>query len=188
MVPETRIFRARLEFPGLVPSLSCEWCYLALWYSHWCFDSAWWGFAQCGTHPYAHDLTPLLGFLFVLRGMEKNNKTCCYFDLLYSKIWNFNRVCVLIFCSLSRNLVLWYELNKSNETFCCILLYPAVQKETNMAVVSRMTCKIGLIWRHMKTLYCWQPVCKRHILNMWHSQLKSEFKVIGTKRKCKIRL
>ena len=28
-----------------------------------------------------------------------------------------------------------------------------MQKETNKAVVNRMTCKIGLIWRHMKTLY-----------------------------------
>ena len=33
-----------------------------------------------------------------------------------------------------------------------------MQKETNVAVASRMTCKIGLIWRHMKTLYnyAWQ--------------------------------
>ena len=28
-----------------------------------------------------------------------------------------------------------------------------MQKETNMAGASRMICKIGLIWRHMKTLY-----------------------------------
>ena len=28
-----------------------------------------------------------------------------------------------------------------------------MQKETNTAVTSRMTYKIGLIWRHMKTLY-----------------------------------
>ena len=27
-------------------------------------------------------------------------------------------------------------------------------EETNMAVVSKMTCEIGLIWRHMETLYC----------------------------------
>ena len=39
-------------------------------------------------------------------------------------------------------------------SFCYIFLYPSMQKETNMAVMSRMTCKIGLIWRHMKTLYC----------------------------------
>ena len=36
-------------------------------------------FARRGTHLYAHDFDPLFGFLFVLRGMEKNNKTCCYF-------------------------------------------------------------------------------------------------------------
>ena len=28
-----------------------------------------------------------------------------------------------------------------------------MQKETNMAVASTMTCKICLLWRHMKTLY-----------------------------------
>ena len=36
------------------------------------------GFARRGTHLYAHDFARLLGFLFVLRGMEKNNKTRCY--------------------------------------------------------------------------------------------------------------
>ena len=45
------------------------------------------------------------------------------------------------------------NLIKSNQIFCCTLLYPAMQKETNMAVASVMTCKIGLIWRHTKTLY-----------------------------------
>ena len=29
-----------------------------------------------------------------------------------------------------------------------------MQKETNMAVASRVACKIGLMWRHMKSLYC----------------------------------
>ena len=46
------------------------------------------------------------------------------------------------------------NLIESNEAFCCIFLYPAMQKETNMAVASRMTCKIGSIWRYMETLYC----------------------------------
>ena len=31
-----------------------------------------------------------------------------------------------------------------------------MQKETNMAVASMMTCKIGLKWCHMKTLYSFQ--------------------------------
>ena len=61
-------------------------------------------------------------------------------------------MCVLLLLSHSRNLVFWYEI-KSNETFCCIFLYWSMQNETNMAVASRITCKIGLIWRHMKTLY-----------------------------------
>ena len=70
------------------------------------------GFARRGTHLFAHDFVPLLGFLFVWRGIEKTTKHAITFDLLYSKIWNFKRVCVLIFLSLGRNLILWYELNK----------------------------------------------------------------------------
>ena len=62
-------------------------------------------------------------------------------------------VCVLIFLSLSCNLVLWHEVNKKvmghlvmfSNTMPC-------KEETNMVVASMMTCKIGLIWRHMKTL------------------------------------
>ena len=34
-----------------------------------------------------------------------------------------------------------------------------MQKETNMAVMSRMTCKIGLIWHHMETLYTAEQIC-----------------------------
>ena len=41
------------------------------------------------------------------RGMEKNKqKPAVTFDLLYSKIRNFNLVCVLIFLSLGRNFLL----------------------------------------------------------------------------------
>ena len=36
------------------------------------------GFARRGTRLYAHDFALLQGFLFVLRGMEKNNKTRSY--------------------------------------------------------------------------------------------------------------
>ena len=43
---------------------------------------------------------------------RKTTKPAVTFDLLYSKIWNFTRVCVLVLLSCGRNLVLWYELNK----------------------------------------------------------------------------
>ena len=43
---------------------------------------------------------------------RKTTKPAVTFDLLYSKIWNFSRVYVLVLLSLGRNLVLWYELNK----------------------------------------------------------------------------
>ena len=51
---------------------------------------------------------------------RKTTKSTVTFDLSYSKIWNFNLVCVLIFLSLARNLALWYELNKKERD---ILLY-----------------------------------------------------------------
>ena len=43
---------------------------------------------------------------------EKQQKNARTFDLLHGRIWNFIRVCVLIFLSLGSNLVIWYELNK----------------------------------------------------------------------------
>ena len=51
---------------------------------------------------------------------RKTIKPAVTFDLLHTKIWYFNRVCVLIFLSLGLNLVLWYELNKKLRD---ILLY-----------------------------------------------------------------
>ena len=70
------------------------------------------------------------------------------------------------------------NLIESNEKFCCMFLYPAMQKETNMAVASRMTCKIGLIWRYMETLYSastWSQKVKRSsvlgVFNVLHSMI-----------------
>ena len=40
------------------------------------------GFARCGTHLYAPDFVLPHGFLFVLCGIEKNNKTPFYFEFL----------------------------------------------------------------------------------------------------------
>ena len=61
---------------------------------------------------YTHDFALLLGFLLYGAVWRKTTKPAVTFDLLYSKIWNFNQVCVLIFLPLGRNMVLWYELNK----------------------------------------------------------------------------
>ena len=33
------------------------------------------------------------------------------------------------------------------------------EEETNMAVAIMMTCKISLIWRHMKTVYWYNYSC-----------------------------
>ena len=49
--------------------------------------------------------------IFVQFDMEKN-KHAVILDLLYNKTLYFNRVCVLIFLSVSCSLVLWYELNE----------------------------------------------------------------------------
>ena len=63
-------------------------------------------------------LPSLLVSFFVQRGMmkkpkkKKKKKTAWTFDLLRENFKNFNKVCVLIFLSLSSNLVLCYELNK----------------------------------------------------------------------------
>ena len=58
-----------------------------------------------------------------------------------------------IFLSLCCNLVLWYELNKK---LWDILLFPNTElciKEINIAVTSMMTCQIGSMWHHRKTLF-----------------------------------
>ena len=42
---------------------------------------AYWGSAQCGMHPYAHDFVTPFGFLYVRRSIEKN-KTRLTFEFL----------------------------------------------------------------------------------------------------------
>ena len=115
------------------------------------------GFAQCGTHLYAHDFALHLGFLFVQRGMEKNNKTCCSLGLTSWQDFNISTECVCVcLCSLSLlySLVLYCELNKKFWDILLCFSTPDCQKqETSMAGASMMTCKIGLIWGHMKILY-----------------------------------
>ena len=58
-------------------------------------------------------------------------------------------------------------------------------KETNMAVASMMTCKIGLIWRHMKTLYrLWQEVTIAVRYQLIYSK-HSEWDLVYSRIQCK---
>ena len=111
-------------------------------------------FAPRGKHLYASDFALLLGFLLYSVVWRKTTKQAIILDSLRDRILKFHlSVCVLIFLSLSCSLVIWYELNENSGTlfvFCNARLWG---KETNMAVARMITCKIGLIWRHMKTLY-----------------------------------
>ena len=92
--------------------------------------------------------------------LEESNKTCYYFKFTSLIISNFTQVCELIFLSLGCSLVLWFNLNKSSWTFCCVSHTKLWGVETNMAVTSAMTCKISFIWRHMKTPY----ICKFRLI------------------------
>ena len=116
------------------------------------------GFAWHGMHLYLHDFVPPLGFPFVWRGIEKTNKICCYFLLITGFKTSTECVCVLIwFLSFGCSLILLYELNKKVPRHFVVFSNTGLwQKETNMAVASTMTCKIGLMWHHIKTLDFWK--------------------------------
>ena len=91
---------------------------------------------------------PLVSFLYgvVQRKTTKTLEPSIYF---MERIKIFSK-CVLIFLSLSCNLDLWYEGNKFLRHFVAFSNTAPYKEETNMAVASTMTCKIGLLWRHMK--------------------------------------
>ena len=112
------------------------------------------GFARRGTPLYAHDFALPSGFLFVLRGIEKNNKTPFYFWIpSWQKLKFQPSVCTIILATLCNfGIVVWTHLKVSRHFLVFSYTAPC-EEETNMAVESAMTCKIGLIWRHMKTLY-----------------------------------
>ena len=77
-------------------------------------------------------------------------------DLLQNRIYKFDPVCVLIFLSLGCSvvMVLWLEQNNKVQGHFVEFSFTRLwRKETNMVVTRLMPCKIGLIWRHMKTLY-----------------------------------
>ena len=138
----------------------CEFLYYSLFSKRWNMTPFIWILnlpiesLHDAVRTYTHTILSRSLVSFLYGAVCRKSRKSAYFDLLYSKIWNFNRVCVLIFLSLGRNLVLWYELDKKIiETFCCIFLYPAMPRGNNMVATSMMTCKTGLIWRNAKTLY-----------------------------------
>ena len=68
-------------------------------------------------------------------------------------IWNSTSVCVLILIThLYFGIMIWNEW-KVLEYFVVLFKTRLWKKETRMAVVGMITCKIGLIWCHVKTLY-----------------------------------
>ena len=57
---------------------------------------------------------------------------------------------MLIFLSLCSNMVLGINWIKVTGHFVVFSYTVSCKEETNIAVASMMTCKIGFIWRHMK--------------------------------------
>ena len=101
--------------------------------------------------------TTPLGFLFVRRSIEKSNKRKVWtFDLLLGRNQNFNRVCVCWYSchSVVIAIVVWAK-QKFWDIFVVFSNKIPCRKETKLAVASIMTCKIGLIWRYMKSSVVW---------------------------------
>ena len=119
---------------------------------------------------YVHDFIPpvtvgpIVSFL-VWRRIEKNNTRCKFWftvGLLHRRIYNFNGVWVLIviFLSLSCNLVLWCELNKNSQSFFVYFCFPILghKKESNMAVMNMMTCSwpgLAIFFKSTKSRFIW---------------------------------
>ena len=80
---------------------------------------------------------------------EKQQKQATILDSPHNRILNFTRVCVT---HLQFGIMIWtkWKVLQHHVVFSNTRLW---RKETNMAIVGMMTCKIGLIWRHMKALY-----------------------------------
>ena len=72
-------------------------------------------------HDFIQPVGPMVSFL-VWRRIERKTTHAVNFDLLH-RIYNFNGVWVLIFLSLSCNLVLWCELNKNSQSFLFIFVF-----------------------------------------------------------------
>ena len=94
----------------------------------------------------------LVSFLYSVV-WRKTTKHTVILDLLHNRILNFTRVYVLIFLSLSCSLVLWYELMKSSETFCCVFQYQTVGRGNQHGGQSRIWWLAKLAWYDIT----WKP-------------------------------
>ena len=89
---------------------------------------------------------------FCIKKNKKRLKLLIYFTE------RFKIICLLIFLSLCYNLVVRYELNKSNGTFCCVFLFRAMLIGNQYGDRKNNDLQNWFIWRHTKTLYWgWQP-------------------------------
>ena len=76
-------------------------------------------------------------------------------------------VCIIILVTqLNFGIMVWIQLKLSGHFLVFSYTAPC-EEDTNMAVKNAMTCKIGLIWRHMKTpyynLYIYNWILRRYI-------------------------
>ena len=79
------------------------------------------------------------------------NKTRFHFSIPSWQEWRFQPiVCTILLVTLG--IVVWTQLKVSGHFLVFSFTAPC-KKETNMVVKSAVTCKIGLIWCQMKTLY-----------------------------------
>ena len=124
------------------------------------------GFARRSTHLHAHDFAKSFGFLFHSAVWRQTAKNAITFDLMEG--FEISSECVLIFSSLSCNLVMWYELNK--KLWNNLLLFPITSHVNRKpTVASMMTYKICLIWRHMKAPYYAEQNWSWKKKGMWYN-------------------
>ena len=107
------------------------------------------GFVRTSTQSYGHDFTPLLGFPFLQRGMEKNHTLLFHFHFITE--FQISLQCVFYYSCHSA--VVWnYDIIQIKGSWIfCFSRTKLWGVETNMAVANAMTCKIGFIWRHNRT-------------------------------------
>ena len=87
----------------------------------------------------------------IARYWEKHENTILFFNSFMTEIKP--SVCTIILVTLCNiGIVVWTQLKVLGHFLVFSYTAPC-EEETNMAIESAMTCKIGFIWRHMKTLY-----------------------------------
>ena len=105
-------------------------------------------------------LSKSLGFLLHSAVWRKQQKTL-ELSIFFMEKFEISSRCVCWYSGHSvgiLTMVMWYELNKKK--WNNLLLFPIlshVNRKPTWRSPSVMTCKICLIWHHMKTLYCDKP-------------------------------